>query len=330
MPELDKLLNKANRTYLQNFEPVTWFERAVFLGWYCSLGDCEFCYMSTQKNKIKKPEMAVRSFGSIIAEVLICNAQGWKIEFLTGGYDVIGFERLLKIVKTVKQLYKDELWLNVGVLSKTQLKRLKPFIAGVNGSVECVNPEVRKKVCPSKNLKDIEEMFKHCDELGLKKSITLIIGLGETEEDMPLLKDFIQKHNIDRVTFYALIPHKGTRFEKGPDSEYYSRWIAYTRIYFPKLVVISGTWPNRVKEVALLLKAGSNAVTKFPAIKLFNSHEANIIHEQAILAKRRFIGSLIKHQKINIGVHLKKLNLNENERASVEKRFESYIGRVSD
>ena len=329
MPKLDQLLNRANKIYLQNFPPTTWFERAIFLGWYCSLGDCEFCYMSTQKNKIKKPEVAVRSLSSIIAEVLICNAQEWKIEFLTAGYNSIDFENLLKIVNTIKQLYKDELWLNVGVLSKQQLQQLKPFITGINGSIECINPSIRKRVCPSKNLKDIEAMFKHCDELGLKKSITLIIGLGETEHDIPLLKEFIQKHNIDRVTFYALIPHKGTRFKKGPDPKYYIRWIAYTRIHFPKLIVISGTWSNRVEEVSLLLKAGSNAITKFPAIRLFNSLEANTIQYQAKLARRQFIGSLSEHQKINIEVALENTTINANERASVKKRLERYIERMS-
>ncbi len=35
----------------------------------------------------------------------------------------------------------------------------------------------------------------------------------------------IKKHNISRITFYALNPHPGTMFKKSPDKEYYSKWV---------------------------------------------------------------------------------------------------------
>ena len=76
-------------------EKTTWFERAIFLSWYCAKGDCKFCYMSTQKKLIKDPKKARRSFESILAEVFLCKKLGWKIEFLSGGYESFSRQELL-------------------------------------------------------------------------------------------------------------------------------------------------------------------------------------------------------------------------------------------
>ena len=70
---------------------LTHFERAIFLSWYCGRGDCKFCYMSTQKKRIKNPKLAKRRVESVLAEVMICKTAGWKIEFLSGGYESFEF-----------------------------------------------------------------------------------------------------------------------------------------------------------------------------------------------------------------------------------------------
>ena len=63
-----------------------------------------------------------------------------------------------------------------------------------------------------------------------------VIGTYSTE-DFELLKDFVIRHNIDKIHFYSLNPQKGTVFEKSKHitKEYHAEWIAKTRIAFPKL-----------------------------------------------------------------------------------------------
>ena len=51
--------------------------------------------------------------------------------------------------------------------------------------------------------------------------MTIILGLGETLKDIPLLLEFIKKHNMDKITFYALNPTKGTIYTKGPETDYF-------------------------------------------------------------------------------------------------------------
>ena len=55
------LIKKANDITLKNHGDLITLERAVFLSWWCDKGDCAFCYMSTQKNKIKDPKKARRN-----------------------------------------------------------------------------------------------------------------------------------------------------------------------------------------------------------------------------------------------------------------------------
>ena len=55
------LMKKANEITLKNHGNIITLERAIFLSWWCDKGDCAFCYMSTQKNKIKDPRKAKRN-----------------------------------------------------------------------------------------------------------------------------------------------------------------------------------------------------------------------------------------------------------------------------
>ena len=280
----------------------TWFERAIFFSWYCSKGDCKFCYMSTQKDKIKTPRLAKRSKESILAEAAICKACNWKVEFLSGGYESYDIDELAEITKNVYEITGQKQWLNIGVLEKEEIKKFIPYIEGVCGAVECINPKLHDELCPSKPVSEIIQMFKICDELGLKKSMTIIVGLGETEKDIPLLAEFIRKNRIDKITFYALNPHEGTIFKKGPSTNYYVKWISAIRKEFPKLQIVAGSWVNRLEEISQLLKAGATAITKFPSIKLFNSKFAKEIENQAKLAGRNFVGTMTKFPKIDVSV----------------------------
>ena len=280
---------------------TTHFERAIFLSWYCAKGDCKFCYMSTQKSLIKDPRKARRSAASILAEAYLCKKLGWEIEFLSGGYESYTTKELLSLIKNIKKIYGERLWLNTGTLNEKDLSLFKPYIEGVCGAVECINPKIHDKVCPSKPIREIESMFKVCNKLGLKKAMTLILGLGETLNDFPLLKKFIQKNKINKITFYRLKPQKNTVFEKAKPitKEYYAEWVKLTRKNFPKVQIVVGSWLTHLDEIHLLLNSGADAITKFPSIRLFNSKYAKRMEQEAKKAERKFIGTLTKLPRIS-------------------------------
>lgn len=308
----------------------THFERAIFLSWYCSKRDCAFCYLSSKQSVKADPVKDRRSLASIFAEAIICKACGWRVEFLSGGCDTFTDEELLFIIKNIYKITKQKQWLNVGILNEKQLKLFKPYIEGICGTVECITPKLRDKLCPSKPLKEIEDMFKICDKLGLKKTITIIIGLGEKSKDFSHLKKFIKNNNLYRITFYRLKPQKNTIFEskEGPKTNYYIKWIERTRKEFPNMEIVAGSWLTHLDEIHLLLQAGADSITKFPSIRKFNTRYAKKIEEECKKANRLFIGTLTKTPKININKELNQLKINNQLKNNVKLKLNEYLKRM--
>ena len=285
--------------------------------------------MSTQKPLIKDPKKARRSIESILAEVFLCKKLGWKIEFLSGGYESFSKQELLFLIKNIYNIYGKKVWLNIGVLNKEELKLFKKYIIGVCGAVECVNPKIQKKVCPSKPIKEITSMFKICDELNLKKAITIILGIGETEKDIPSLKQFIKANKINKITFYRLKPQKNTIFEnkKSINSDYYIKWVKETRKEFPEIKITVGSWLTHLSEIHNLLNSGADAITKFPSIKLFNSKYAKQIEEEAKKVNRKFKGTLTKKKKINFN-EIDKLKIKKELKNKIKIKLKDYIKKM--
>jgi len=223
----------------------------------------------------------------------------------------------------VSEVYGERIWLNLGVLEKQDLEKFRPYIEGIVASIETIDEDLHNTVCPNKPIKPYVEMLKNSK--GLKKSITIVIGLGEKKEDIKLLHDFIAKNKLDRITFYALRPIAGTIYTKGPSTEDYLYWIAETRIKFPKLEIIAGTSPTRVDEIDLVLKAGANAITKFPVTKMFNSNEAKIIEKKIRKANRTFTSTLTKLPKIDWDNQIDKLKLDNNLKDQIRLKLNEYL-----
>jgi len=323
------ILEKASKTYNENFPPVTWFERAIFLSWFCAKPTCKFCYMYSIKSQIKNPKIARRRIESILAEALITKICGWEIGFISAGIASFSITELKEVLDGIFKITGKRQWLNLGVLKEEQIKELLPFIEGVTGTVECVNNRLRNNIVPDKPLDKIEEMFRIADKYNIKKSITIITGLGETMKDYPTLRNLIKKWGIDRINFYRLVPHENTPYKRGPRTNYYTQWIARTRIDYPKLIIIAGSWPDKTNEIPLLLKAGANAITKLPAIKYFGKKPAIEIEEGAKRAGRKFLGTLTKYPDINIDELLSKIDLSNDLKEKIKKIYLKYYKKLA-
>lgn len=326
---MSNLLEQASQVYKNNFKPITWFERAIFISWFCAKPTCKFCYMYTIKDQIKQPKKARRRLESILAETLICKICNWEIGFLSAGIASWNTNELKEVLEGMHKITGKKTWLNLGVMKENQIKKLLPFIEGVTGTVECVNDELRKDIVPDKPLDKIDDMFLLADKYNLKKSITIIIGLGETIDDFPKLVELIKKWNIDRINFYRLVPHDNIEYKQGPSTEYYTEWIARTRIKFPKLNIVAGSWPNKTIEIPLLLKAGANAITKLPAIKFFGKRPAHEIEQGARKAGRKFLSKLTHYPKTNIDEELNKLDFDDNLKDRIKKKYMKYYRKLS-
>jgi biotin synthase-like enzyme len=289
--EILDLMQEANKITLAEHGNKITLERAIFLSWWCDKGDCLFCYMSSQKSKIKEPQKARRSVNSILAEAELCRRTGWKIEFLSGGYGSFSTEEIRDISRKIYEITGEPVWLNIGITK--DLEVYGEEIAGITGAVEVANPELHDKICPSKSLEDITDMLEVAGDLGFQKAITVILGLGETPDDLQYLFDMIEKVGIDRVTFYSLNPHKETIYENEPQpaSLYYAGVVAATRIKFPKLKIITGTWIDNLANMGPLLLSGANGLTKFPLFKMFGTRYGKRVEEEVYWAGRDLVGT---------------------------------------
>lgn len=322
--ELDVLLKKAEAIHEKSFGKNAWLGRCIFLSWYCGIGTCTFCFRSTQKHKIKFPEKGRRTKESIYTEALIANAQGWKLEFLTGGHDMYPDDEILEISKVVSEIFREKIWLNLGALKEEELRKFLPYLEGIVASIETVNPEIHKKVCPDKPMEPYLDMLKAAGKLGLKKSITLVLGLGETISDYDILKRMIKEYSLDRITVYSLRPVKETPFDYGPNPEYVAEWIARIRIDFPNIEIIAGSSETRISELSVLLRAGANALTKLPATKIFGTTGAREIHDQVRIAGREFSSNLTKLNNINWKEELEKTSLSGEMKNKVFSKINEY------
>jgi len=327
---MEDLISQASKVYSENFSPVTWYGRCIFLSWYCDLGTCKFCFRSTQKHKIKFAPDAKRTLSSVLVEALLCKKIGWRIEFLTGGYRIFPMRDLVKMARLVSKVYGEKIWLNLGVISREDLEEFRPYVKGIVSSIETIEPTLHKFVCPDKPIEPYEEMYDYAKDF--KRSMTMVIGLGEKKEDFPLLASFIEKYKLDRITFYALKPVKGTYFENsnGPTTEDYLWWIASTRIKFPKLEIIAGTTARRYEEVGLLMKAGANAFTKFPATKMFGTRQAHRIEQDIKEAGREMRGSITVLPNIDWNAEIEKIGLDKELEAEVKEKMKIYLKRMQD
>jgi biotin synthase-like enzyme len=329
MESFSELIARANKVFLTEFEPETWFGRCIFLSWYCDLGTCKFCFRSTIKHKIRYAANAKRTLASVLSDALISRCVGWRLEFLTGGYRIFSPDEMLDIIQKVSAVYGEKIWVNLGTMDDERLRRIKQYVGGVCASIETVNPELHNKVCPDKPIEPYSEMLKRAKEIGFKTSCTIVIGLGEKKEDFPLLERFISEHRLDRITFYALKPVKDTEYTESPEPEEYAWWIAKTRIAFPKLEIMAGLTPKKVEYAELLLKAGANAITKFPAIKQFNTENARLIEKQAANAGRKFLGSLTKLPEIDWDEEIRRLPFEETLKQQIKTKLMQQIEHMN-
>ncbi|MGZ7070466.1 MAG: radical SAM protein [Methanobacterium sp.] len=296
--EVLDLIQKANKiTLAQHGNRIT-LERAIFLSWWCDKGDCLYCYMSTQKPKIKDPATARRNINSILAEAELCKRTNWNIEFLSGGYGSFSTEEIKNISQKIFKITGKPVWLNIGITK--DLETYGEEIAGITGAVEVANPDLHDEICPSKSLEDINEMLECAGDLGFQKAITIILGLGETPEDLKYLFEMIKSIGINRVIFYSLNPHEGTVYENTPQpaSMYYAGVVAATRIKFPELKIITGTWIDNLANIGPLLLSGSNGLTKFPLFKMFGTRYGKRVEEEVHWAGRELIGTFTDFEKL--------------------------------
>ena len=179
--------------------------------------NCKFCSQSSFHHT------ACEKYDMLEAEVVLEDCKKREAagvhaySVVTAGRDVTGkdLEKLTSIYNTLKKECPSmRLCASSGLLTEDALKKLKD--AGCSMYHENIETSKRNfsNVCTTHTYEDKVKVIKLAKKVGLSVCSGGIIGMGETWEDRLDMAVSLAELKIDSIPINALIPVKGTFFEK--------------------------------------------------------------------------------------------------------------------
>ena len=329
--ELDALLPEAEKIYKNNFPATAYFERSIFINWTCSIADCKYCFLSTKpKHDPKEKPTAIRSPASILAEVLVCKAMGWKVGYITGGLRVESTQYLIDLISKINTITKEKIMMNFGPYAKSEIVKLKPYVLGMGSAIESFDEELHNFICPSKPLRSLMKFLENLQGEGLQKLITIILGIGERKDDVEVVIEKIKQYNIEKVQLCFLKPQENTVFDEvpPPNPDYMAWWIAKIRIACPEVQIKVALVQERMQDVELYLRAGANGFSRFKVFLDFNSSYAKELEEGCRRAGRKLEGKFTELSDVNLQKLVNELPFDDNLKEKILMKSKQYFRKL--
>jgi biotin synthase-like enzyme len=329
--ELDSLIERSSSVFKDNFTNKTYFERSVFINWTCGIADCKYCYLSTKpKYNSKEKPKAIRSKESILAEIIVCNAMGWKIGYITGGLRVESVDYLKDLIEKINQITGEKVMMNFGPYAKSEIVKLKPSISGMGSAIESFDEKLHNFICPSKPLRTLMKFLENLKEENLNKLITIILGIGERKEDVEIVIEKIKEYQIEKIQLCFLKPQEMTVFDDvpPPNPDYMAWWVAKIRIACPKVEIKIALVKERVSDVSLYLKAGANCFSRFMVFNDFASDYAKELVDGCKEAGRELEGEFVNLPEIDVNKLVEELPFDQELKEKILPKAEQYYQKL--
>ena len=329
--ELDALLKKARNTYQEHFPATVYFERSIFINWTCAIADCKYCFLSTKpKHDPKEKPNAVRSPASILAEVLVCKAMGWKVGYITGGLRVESTDYLINLITKINQITGEKIMMNFGPYAKNEIIKLKPYVSGMGSAIESFDEELHNFICPSKPLRSLLKFLENLQQEGMQKLITIILGIGERKEDAEIVIERINQYQIEKVQLCFLKAQENTIFDSvpPPNPRYMAWWIARIRIACPTVQIKVALVKERVEDIELYLQAGANGFSRFMVFLDFNSQYAQELEEGCLRATRKLEGKFTELSDVDVEKLVGELPFDEELKKKILPKAKQYFRKL--
>lgn len=168
---------------------ITVSERCIY--------DCKFC-------AVPKLSGGVKSLDQVVEMIKQANAKGQlKAISLTSGVEKNPQEEVTRVAEVVRAVRHFGVPIGVSVTPAPRSSEILK-LAGANEikyNVECLDPEVFKKVCPGVSLDHIKTALRDAvDHFGRNKVISnVIVGLGESDK--------ILREGIDELAEMGVLPN---------------------------------------------------------------------------------------------------------------------------
>lgn len=207
---------------------------------HCS-ENCKFCAQSAF-NKTDCEEYDFLEDEKIVERAKQDAKEGvHRFSIVTSGKALGGedFEKAVKVFKKLKAEVKIDLCASFGFLNREQLLRLKE--AGVTRYHHNIETSRRnfENICTSHTFDMKMQTIRTVKEIGMKICSGGIIGLGETFDDRIDMALSLAEAKVDSIPINALMPIKGTPFEKIPQlsEEEILRTVAMFRFINPESAI---------------------------------------------------------------------------------------------
>jgi biotin synthase len=261
--EIEAIYSAADRIRRVMVGDAVEIRGAVEFSNYCRK-NCRYCGINASNTGVKRYRMTK---SEILETVDYLHNLGIKTVILQSGEDAAwSTERLIELVKTIKERTGMRVTLSVGEKTREEYQALKS--AGANNfllKIETTNRDIFKNIHPDDDYENRVQCSKWLKGLGYINGSGNIIGLpGQTVEDIAQDILYFKDMGINMIGIGPFIPAKGTSYENLPhgDIDMTLRTVAATRIVCKKVYIPSTTALASLDKDAqvMALKAGANTI----------------------------------------------------------------------
>lgn len=260
------LLETARKLRTKHFGHSIHLYGFLYTGTYCR-NNCKFCFFRSGNRlapRYRKTE------DEIIAAAVKLAESGVHLIDLTMGEDPKyvddekGFSPLIRLVEQVKQATNLPIMVSPGVIPETVLYELKQ--AGADWYAcyqETHNRGLFKTLRPGQDYESRFAVKQSAKKQGLKIEEGILVGIGETDEDIADSIESMRTLSADQVRAMNFVPQAGTPMANHPPPDPVRELltIAILRLAFPDKLIPATLDVEGLNGLKRRIDAGANVVT---------------------------------------------------------------------
>ncbi len=254
--------------------------------------DCAYCPQAARYHTAVDPH-ALMDVDTVLGSARAAKASG-ATRFCMGAAwrevkDGPQFDRVLEMVRGIKEIGGLEVCCTLGMLDADQARRLKEAgLDAYNHNLD-TSPDYYGDIITTRTYEDRLRTLGHVQEAGISACCGGIIGMGETDDDrIGMLHALAQlPEPPESVPVNALVAVEGTPLADRPKVQVWDmlRMIATARILFPRAMVrlSAGRLNMTEQDQALCFLAGANSI--FAGEKLLTTANPEYDRDRAMFER---------------------------------------------
>ena len=264
---INELFKRARELRSIYFQDKVFLYGFLYISTYCR-NNCNFCFYRVsnteslryrkEKNQILEAAAALTRSGVHLIDLTM----GEDPEFFNT--EEQGFDRLIRLVETVKEKTRLPVMVSPGVVPEQVLQNLAT--AGTTWYAcyqETHKRSLFEKLRPGQSYHTRLSTKQLAHKHGLLTEEGILVGVGETPEDIAHTLEIMGSLDADQVRAMNFVPRKGTPMEShpAPDPLQELLIIALMRLVFPDRLIPATLDVEGLAGLKRRLEAGANVVT---------------------------------------------------------------------